>query len=371
MNFSRNMRWAALASAIAVAGCSSGGQGAGTPSSDPPESLRPRWDPGHPDARVDALQVWRLGEDYFEGESSPGIEIFGIPSAEVPDFHGIDLETRDFLHAPRLQSAVQFSCARMLPDRYQASLEAALSARTADLRLQAAAILVRVRDPHSVALQWSALRDLRQDARPEFRDAAARIAGDFSPKNLEELLSRPLPGNRYATDFVIEWAARAAGVTLNQESLPRLVALSRCENLDVSLAAEASLEEFPAPAGDTALVECVLGWKYDAWVRAAGALLRRNRTLLDETLSSHEAPEEAQAQHALFLARCGNPRAVPALCAWLPRRQIVDGEMFDQIERLMKAEHRADIEGLPGRVREDQAERARKVMEAFHAKHGR
>jgi hypothetical protein len=144
--------------------------------------------------------------------------------------------------------------------------------------------------------------------------------------------------------------------------------LSRCDHLDVSLAAERSLEDFPGPAGDRALADCLLGWRYDAYVRAGYALVERDAGLLAQTLIAAAVPKDCAYQAGLLLAGVGNAAAVPHLCASVGHTAIVDGKMFEAIESLATLEQLPLVEALPATVRDEQRERATNVLAAVRAR---
>jgi len=123
-------------------------------------------------------------------------------------------------------------------------------------------------------------------------------------------------------------------VTRLEEALPRLQTLSVADNLATNPAAERSLEDFEGGAAEGALVYCLLGWQYNAYIRAGNALLERNPSLLRSVLEQVSAPKEVRWQQGLLLAACDSPAAVTHLCRSIGGRQIIDRKMFDEIARL-------------------------------------
>jgi hypothetical protein len=157
-------------------------------------------------------------------------------------------------------------------------------------------------------------------------------------------------------------------VTNDLQSIERLAELSRSAHLHASLAAERSLEDFTGEKADQALVSCVLGWQYDAYVRACQTLLDRNKPLLVKTLLEATPPKKCRYYQGIFLARCDQPEAVPILCEEVPGRAIIDREMFEHIARLGQDEHRDMILALPGRVRQEQQRLAADTVRKYTTK---
>jgi len=227
------------------------------------------------------------------------------------------------------------------------------------LKIQALAVLIRVRASESVGLQWKTLQKLKRfKVNAEWRRVLVEMESRFHPgRLLEEIWENPRgAGNRHC------WSIRAAGILRLKDAIPRLGELSACGDFDISLAAEQALENFRCPEGDEALVRCLLGWRYPAFVRAASALLERDRDLLDRTLSGVVAPREWRYWQGIFLARCGNPAAVPLLCS-LNRTAILDRATYEQIIRLAaraQKDHTREppicLQAHPGKGKEDLAD---------------
>jgi hypothetical protein len=156
-----------------------------------------------------------------------------------------------------------------------------------------------------------------------------------------------------------------SAVTRLGGALPRLRELSVSGNLHTSLAAERSLEDFEGPEADEALGFCLLGWKYDAYVRAGSVLAERNKRYLKQILSNIAAPPKCRYWQAILLARAGSVEAVPLLVSEVHKMDMIDREMFEHIGRLAQPRHRDLIESLPGLVRPDQADDARAAVSRF------
>lgn len=335
-----------------------------------------------------AAQVWRLGADAWqpeppaeeaawqgteeEGEEEvllvEDIHLSGGNADELPPLTALDEATALFLRVPSRNSAVQFSCSSVGRPRLW-RITQALEEGDPAVRLLALTVLMKVHAPRTVAEQWQALQDAHDlDGHPELAWLLAELDRAFAWESVEALIQQAPPEGEYEINYDLEWGLRAAGVARHWEAVPRLRALTHSENLHTSLTAERSLEDFPGPQADEALVHCVLGWRYNAYERAARALLQRNPTLLERTLLENEAPEDCRYQQGVFLGRLGSPAAVPILCETLPRYQIIDREMFDQVEALATAQHLALVDALPDRVRDNQRERAESVRASVRAR---
>jgi len=272
---------------------------------------------------------------------------------------------RSFLENNYYKPAVQFGCCRIL-HAFEDSVEKELLEGTDRGKLQALVLLMKAHAPASVALQWKALQQLREtgDGNGLLDGLEARFSEDTI---LRELEVAP-PEDRYRHDSRLEWYVRAAGVTRCRPALPTLIRLSRSEHLDTSLAAERSLEEFEGEEGDQALVQCLLGWQYDAYIRSGRALLDRNRRLLVEKLQGTLVPEKCRHWQAIFLARADEPAAVPLLCETVTSVGIIDREMFDHIERLAREQDLPQVRLLAARAQGTQQERANRLVEDLSRK---
>ncbi len=326
-----------------------------------------KWDPRNRDPYLNAVQVWRLGADFFIPRAWPERRSL----EDNAPFQGIDPTTGRFLTFPELQPVVQFSDARTTTP-YEDSLVEALENGSPELKLQALAILLRVRAPSSVPQQWKALSELRKVTdRPHWQPLIFEWVNCFDPTQVEQELSWQSPeGARFVSDShywlrTYLWSVRAAGVTHNRKLLYRLTELSRSDRLYTSLAAERSLEDFTGPQADQALANCLLGWRYNAYVHAGYALAERNKPLLVKTLLDVKPPADCRYYQGIFLAHCDHPAAVPILCQEVRHYQIIDGRMFDFIARLGRPEHRAMIEALPSQVRPDQRETAERTVQKY------
>lgn len=322
---------------------------------------------------VQALAVWASGAAVIPAPPTEDMPGEFVPWLERPlaPFRDFDGDVREFLASPRLANAVQFGCT---PDLWGAEewVTSGLDSEDPLVRLRALVVLVQVRAPRSTAKQWAVLNELGMGARAaEFAPVIDRIRAVFDPRILDAaLIHEPLAGG-YSAPAAYQWTIRAVGVVQHRPALARLVALSRSNSLPISLAAASSLQEFEGPDADAALAECLCGWRYNASLVAAGALLVRDRELLRRTLLASQPPREMLCYKGTLLAELDDPRSVPILCETVPDRAIMDREMFNAIERLALPEHLAAIEALPGRVREEQRDRAMELVERVRSRVGR
>ena len=366
------MRVGAIAAALlACAGCGGGAPRATTVSGTTP-AAQPSDDPV-----LRAVAVFERGEGGIprppptpaapSAEPPPAEEEFDLPERSKPwpatPFSTFDARVRLFLAVPFLEDAVQFSCAGSVhADEYWVTK--GLDDEDPLVRLRALVVLVRLRAPRTVEKQWATLEALERGPRgAEFAQATTRVRAAFAPEAIDRTLADPPPATEYSTPADYQWALRAAGVTRHRGALDRLAELSRSDVLHVSLSAERSLEDFEGPDADAALARCVDGWQYNASLRAAGALLRRDPERLRATLAELDPPEDRAYWKGIYLARLEDARAVPILCRTVPRISLIDGEMFDAIERLAGPADLEGVEALPARVREGQRARATTVVE--------
>ncbi len=310
------------------------------------------------------VAVWERGAEAIPVDPTPPADPEAAEESEGP-LHDFDARVRWFLSRPYVTDAVQFSCA-IQGYPVESWVTGGLDDPDAEVRLRALVALVRVRAPRTVLRQWAVLQELcRGPLAAEIAPVTTRLRAAFSPEALDRTLGEPPPGEEYSTPAAYQWALRAAGVTRHRGALARLVELSRSDLLDVSLSAERSLEDFEGPESSVALARCVDGWRYDAAMRAASALLRRDPERLRATLLASEPPPGDVFWKGIYLARLGDRRGVPILCATVPDLDWrLDGEMFDAIERLAGAEDLPDVEALPARVQDRQRERATAVVAA-------
>jgi len=291
------------------------------------------------------------------GEGDSRIPLVGGGLVGFPGLE--DGAARRFLESGYYKPAVEFGCTRV-SHPFEERLEGELKDGAGESRLQALLLLLRARAPASIDLQWKALQELRPD--PGAGKLLGGLEGQFSEESVLGALEMAPPENRYSHDLLLEWYVRAAGVARIHRALPTLVRLSRSGHLGTSLAAERSLEDFEGDEGDQALVQCLLGWQYDAYVRAGKALLGRNKGLLVEKLLGTLVPEKCRYWQAILLARADEAEAVPLLCETVTSVGIIDREMFDQIERLAREQDLPQIRLLAARAREEQQERAAQVL---------
>jgi hypothetical protein len=270
-----------------------------------------------------------------------------------------DAAARRFLESDYHKPAVQFGCGRTLHP-FEESLEEELKVGQARSRLRALSLLMKAGAPASVDLQWKTLRELRGLLGPD--PLLDGLQAQFSERVVLRALEVTPPENRYRHDFLLEWYVRAAGVIRCRGALPTLIGLSRSEHLGSSLAAERSLEDFDGDEGDQALAQCLLGWQYDAYIRAGRALLERNKPLLVEKLSSTLVPEKCRYWQAILLARADEPAAVPLLCETVASVGIIDREMFDHIGRLARKQDLPQVRLLALKARPEQQERVTRLI---------
>jgi hypothetical protein len=342
------------------------GEGRGDDKQEVPRSdskLPAFWDAKNKDAFVNAAQVWRFGKDFFDEKDRWGLQ---DENDKVEVFKGIDQKTGHFLSWPGLRPAVQFSHVSY-PTPYEDALEEVLSKGLPETKVQALAILMKVSASSSVPQQWKALTELSKlKDREQWKPLLAEWQKCFDPQALKGHLQNNPPADEYArAPETFLWAIRAAGVIRNEGALERLVQLSCSDNIDTSLAAERSLEDFTGARANQALASCLLGWRYNAYVHAGDALVTRDKELLVKTLLNAKVPPKCRVHQGIFLARCNHPAAVPILCEELPTYQIIDKEMFEHISRLGLREHAELIKALPTKVRPDQREEAEKAVQAY------
>lgn len=307
---------------------------------------------------VDGQEVWVLGGD--ESRLGGGPSLFACVAITAGGL-------QEFLAHPSLADAVQFSCVST-KEPTEDALEVALTNGHDDDAILALTTLVHLRAPRSFDDQWATFcrLDHLHRAKPGWKDVLAAIRTQFEPATVDTHLAEHGPSGTPS-----QWFVRAAGMLRLTHQIPLLVQLSRGTNLDVSLAAERALEDFPGKVGDDALAQCLLGWKYDAFERAAHALARRNPTLLEEIVAGAEVPSRHRHSIGLALAKANRASSVPFLCASVGEIQIVDGDMFVAIQRLATEAHWLLVEALPANVREEQRARAEAVVATVKQRLGR
>ncbi|HYG74584.1 MAG TPA: hypothetical protein VEK08_06225 [Planctomycetota bacterium] len=361
------MRYAVVSALIAVALAASAGE------------LPQSWTPHSTDPVADALQLWRLGADYFS--TSPANGDVGVRALrgrrEVPAFEGYATWTRRFLLSPHLAPGVQFSCVRSAHPEESVVKEALKNAASPEVRLQALTLLMKLRSPSTVSDQWAALQELKKlDKGTHWKTLLSELESAFSSRALETALKEWQPPAVRDDDMsrygdlppAISWAIRAAGLTQCKALLPRIRQWSANDHLDTSLEAEWSLEQYQGEDADEALAFCVKGWQYNASGKAARVLNLRNPKFLIDTLIEMGQPKDRLYEYARLLAEAGDARAVPLLCQTVKEISIVDGGMFQSIEKLARKEDLPLIQALPKNVRDDQKERAEKVLHAVLAR---
>jgi hypothetical protein len=339
-------------------------------------------------AAAEMLAVWQRGAEAFEPaaalDRAPGktavmadgsvietVTWTSGGSAPAAPFHGFDQTVREFLRWPSVRDAVQFSC---VSGGHAAEewIEAGLDDPDPVVRLRALLVLVRAHAPRTVDKQWATLQELRPTfAGGPFAQVVGRLETEFAPSTIDTALAGAAPGARYSSAHDFEWFVRAAGVSGHRGALARLAELSASDNLQTSLAAERSLEDFEGPYANAALARCIRNWAYDAGMRAGWTLARRDPELLRSVLLSPDFPTDRAYIRGRMLAALDDPRSVPILCATVAGIAIVDGEMFDQIERLATTEHLELVAALPAQVRDNQRERAASVVANVKQRLGR
>lgn len=336
-------------------------------------SERPAEAPSSPQERATAaemLQVWRRGAAAFAVEPStdeePRIDWpFRVLHDSMPQepFCGFDATVAAFLAQPEVRDAVQFGCSSG-PFILESWVEAGLDDPDPVVRLRALLVLMRVHAPRTVDRQWQTLGEL---ALTFSEGPLARVVDTlreaFAPDAIDRGIAAALPAGRFSCTASLQWSVRAAGVSGHTGSLARLARLSGLQNIDLSLAAERSIEDFAGPAADAALAVCTNAWVYDAGMRAGAALARRNPELLRSVLLRPDFPTTHEAARGLLLAAIDDVRCVPILCESVPGYAMIDGEMFDAIERLAQEQHGPLVHALPARVRAEQRERATRVAQ--------
>lgn len=266
-----------------------------------------------------------------------------------------------------LKPVVRFSCASSETKR-EDELEAELAGDDDARKLSALASLLEVNAPSSVALQHKAFLELKESKLKD-HPLIGSLARYFEPDRIRELIKRDPPAEKYADDRIeFYWGIRAAGVLKLEDCIPRLLELSDSANLDTFLAAERSVEDFEGEKAEDALMHIISLWRYNAYVSAAEAMLKRNPDRLSRELEKMTPPEDCRYQYGLFLAWCRNPKAVPHLCATVKDISIVDGSMFSFIKELGRPEDKAIIEALPDTVRPNQKDRAIRTVEGYQAR---
>jgi len=347
-----------------------------------PAQLPKIWRAESKDRIADALQVWRLGENYFQAGSEDDENLIrsGIvfEAKTKRTFDGYNAWTREFLIGPRLAPGVQFSCARGVCHEEDVVKQALKNAAAPEIQLQALALLIKVRSPSSIKDQWATLQELKKlDKGPLWKTLLSELESAFNAGSIEAALkdwSPPLTGFVKLDEFSnlpahTAWLIRAAGVIQCQAVLPLLRKWSTQNHLQSNLEAEWSLEQFEGAAADEALAYCLKSWQYNAAEKAAKKLSARNPKLLADTLLAMGTPKDRVYIYAMLLAETGDARAVPMLCATVKEISIVDGGMFHFIETLARKEDVPLIKELPGKVRENQRARAEQVVKAVLKKY--
>ena len=319
----------------------------------PVHSATPQYDPAHADAQRDALGLLKFGAEYLQDVDLPG-EAFGEP----PPFEEIDQPLAGFLEYPSMQPAVQFSCAVMSTPR-EVRLSDALESKHDDRALLALAALLRVHSPSTVQAQHDTLARLKK-SRPKWTKTLTKFEARFDAKSLTRTLSQDPPADDpYAKATELEWAIRAVGVTQQKNALPRLATLCASEHLHTSLTAERSIEDFTGDEAESALADCVKGWRYNAADRALDALRDRNPDLARQTVVAMPLPPvDSMYRYANALVDVAAPSVVPRLIDVIPALEN-PGRAIGALETHAELRHRAGIAALVPRVDESHRDRLR------------
>jgi len=327
----------------------------------------PRWqadDPAWFDA-VPALDIaehlWRADLDFDEG-----LELPFDAAVVAPRYFAEEVTTgnpwSDWLRKP----AVQFGCAGV-PTPLEDCLEEDLKSPNPDRKLIALVALLKWRAPASTPEQWAVLQSMVARC-PREAALLEEMHDTFSAGRLLRSVNRlalAVPSEDLGRDG--EWSIMAAGVTRVEAALPALATLSTSPTIDTSLSAQLAITQFQGPAAEEALLTCVLGGTYDAFIRAGDELVRRNPARLRETLEQLSTTDlRLMPYYGLMLADCDSPSGVPWLCRAVGSYQGIDREMFDQIERLARPDDLAEVKAMLETCRLEQRERAVEVWEAIN-----
>jgi hypothetical protein len=308
------------------------------------------------DPIVDAVQTWRFGEDYFPVDAA----VLGGDG-----FMGVDGRTRIALLMGSVASPVQYSDAITSYPEVSRLIEG-LRAPDWRLQLQCVVVLVRLRASREIVFVYNTILDLEDRVEtPLARRLLACLKAEFGRDCLEPRLSNRRPSDSLTRDALLNWAARAAGVTRAIWSIPHLAGLGNGDNIEGALAATISLGEIGTAEAAEALASIMMRgcWPVDEWAAEELYRLDANR-LLEAVLRVHPGKDSALA--GLYLGRWGNERAVDLIVAGLPSRPQYWRRSVEVIERLatrrhlsgiqdlassLPSEYHAALQGLVGRLR--------------------
>lgn len=312
-------------------------------------------------------RIWVHGRKAFPKDNDTQTDIY----SKAPFRNLQDYRIALFLEGESRKPVRPFSNA-IRESAFENALENALIEEDPWIRFQALIVLVKGRAAYSVDKQWNTLQILMEDYRLDnAKQYLENIQYLFSTEHISLYIHKEPPKDPFCQDHDFIWAIRAAGVRKLPSMLHRLKRLSCAKNIYTSLAAERSLEDYEGAEGDLALIECMLAWNGVASINAGKALASRNRELSVKVMSNINIPDEYKPEIGLLLARCDSPNALPILVNSVGNVAIGDQRIFEEIERLAGAEHWRFVEQLPQKVREDQRERAKKVVENVRSKIGR
>lgn len=262
-----------------------------------------------------------------------------------------------------LKPVVQFSCARF-PTPEEDAWEKALKGKDQHKKLNALGNLLGLSAPSSVPLQYQTYLELKEKFPDHYVIKSATKA--FNPKRIKTVIAKTPSKEKYGRpDNQYAWCIRAVGVLNMKDSIPRLLELSKAENLGTYLAAERSIEDFKGEVAEDALMKVISFWKYNAYIHASDEMMKRNPKRFAKELEKMNPPEDCKYQYGLYLAYCKNPKAVPVLCETVGKIHIKDFSMFRFIASLGQPHHKDIILDLPNNVREDQKEKAKECIKKY------
>jgi hypothetical protein len=307
-----------------------------------------------------AEHLWRADLDFDEG-----LELPFDAAVVAPRYFAEEVTTGNPWSDGRRKPAVQFGCAGV-PTPLEDCLEEDLKSPNPDRKLIALVALLKWRAPSSTPEQWAVLQSMVARC-PREAALLEEMHDTFSAGRLLRSVNRmalAVPSEDLGRDG--EWRIMATGVTRVEAALPALATLATSPTIDTSLSAQLAIRQFQGPAAEEALLTCVLGGTYDAVWRAGEEMVQRNPSRLRETLEGAVAVDPRLiCYYGLLLARCDSPHAVPWLCQTVGRYQMIDSEMFDQIERLARPSDGPFLQAMWETCRPEQVARANEVWETF------
>lgn len=265
----------------------------------------------------------------------------------------------------KLKPAVQFSCA-VSPTNNEDFLEKYLISNDTISSLKALKILLQINSPRSVNDQYKVFKKYEKSFMTNEGIKLAKLK--FHKDYITRKLQIKIPGEKYGSlNPELAWSIRAIGAMRIESLIPKLLTLSKTGHLHTYLVAEKSIESFSGKKAEDALIEVIKLWKYNAFIHAGNAMLRRNPKRLSDFLEKFEPPNTVY-QYAIMLAKCGNPKSVPFLCKTVKNVSLVDSKMFDFIWKLGREIDRKIIEELPKKVRPNQKKKAEVCVRNYKLK---